>query len=213
MAAFLANYANQKGECMSQAGDRGVGLFLSPVGQRRIDFQAACGELFGRLFLADGTEQASDLLARQPAGLLVIDLEGFERGIDLAALGGLLARRGGAPAVLVCPFANAGWLPALAAFGPAAYAIGPLVDADWRALVARQLAAPGAGAAPAEAALRALLAVRSRLQQALAGSDDLNRLAGQLCEALCSWPGVVHAALFHLNQMDDLRLVAQQASN
>jgi hypothetical protein len=34
-----------------------VGLFLNPVGQRRVDFQRVCGEQFGRLFLADGTEQ------------------------------------------------------------------------------------------------------------------------------------------------------------
>ena len=198
---------------MSQTADRCVGLFLSPVGQRRIDFQAACGELFGRLFLADGTEQASDLLARQPAGLLVIDLEGFEPSVELAALGELLARRGSAPTLLICPFTNAGWLPALMAFGPAAYAIGPLVDADLQALVAQQLAASAGVAAPAEAALRALLAVRSRLQNAMAGSDELHRLAAQMCEALCSWPGVVHASLFHLNEMEDLRLAAQQASN
>ena len=197
---------------MSQAAERCVGVFLSPVGQRRIAFQAACGELFGRLFLADGSEQAADLLARQPAGLLVIDLEGFERGADLAALGALLARRAGAPTLLICPFSQAGWLPALTAFGPAAYAIGPLVDAALPALVAQQLAAPADSAASGEAALRALLALRSRLQRAMTGSDELHRVAGQLCEALCGWPGVVHALLFHLSEMDDLRLAAQHAS-
>lgn len=191
------------------------GLFLNPVAQRRVDFQGVCGELFGRLFLADGAEQASQLLDQQPIGLLVIDLERFDRALDLAALGALLVQRKGAPTLLICPFGSAGWLPELMACGPAEYAIGPLVDADLAEVVAAQLrsAVAPVAPAPAEPVLRELLAVRSRLQHALAEPDDLHRLAGQVCAALCGWPGVVHASLFHLKDAGDLQLEAQQASN
>ena len=200
---------------MHEPAEPQPGLFLNPVGQRRVDFQGVCADLFGRLFLADGTEQASHLLDQQPIGLLVIDLDRFDRAIDCAALGELLVRRKGAPALLICPFSDAGWLPELLAYGPAEYAIGPLVDADLAKVVAAQLRAAVAPVppAPAEPMLRALLAVRSRLQHALADADDLNKLAGQVCAALCGWPGVVHASLFHLKDAGDLQLEAQQASN
>jgi diguanylate cyclase (GGDEF)-like protein len=194
---------------MSQTENRRhqVGLFLNPMGQRRIDFQAACGEQFGRLFLADGVEQANDLLAQQQVDLLVIDLERFEIGIDLAALGALVARREGAPTLLVCPFANAGWLPALMVFGPVEYLIAPTIDAELKEYMGRSLPA----ACPAE--LRTLLALRSRVQQALAEADDPDRLAAQLCIALCEWPGVLHASLFRLDDTGSLRLAAQHAPN
>jgi response regulator of citrate/malate metabolism len=95
-----------------------VGLFLNPIAQRRVDFQAACGESFGRLFIADSAEQAEHILSQQQVDLLVIDLEHFDRGLDLATLGALVRQRRGAPVLLVCPYTAGGWLGALGAFGP-----------------------------------------------------------------------------------------------
>jgi diguanylate cyclase (GGDEF)-like protein len=194
-----------------------VGLFLNPAGQRRVDFQRACGEQFGRLFVADGIEQATHLLAQQQIDLLVIDLELFDRGIDLDQLGELIGQRKGAPTLLICPFPSASWLPGLMAFGPLDYAIGPLTDADLNQLIAAQIRAGQARepAVPAakEAELRQLLALRTRLQQALAHSDDPNTLAGQLCRALCSWPGVIHASLFQRAGMGELQLEAQYCAS
>jgi diguanylate cyclase (GGDEF)-like protein len=188
-----------------------VGVFVNPAGQRRTDFQAACGAQFGRLYLADGTEQAACLLAGQPVDLLVIDLERYERGIDLADLGQLVAQRAGAPVLVLCPFVSARWLPALMAYGPFAYAITPLAPHEWRAALDDAMA----GAAPADpaAVLRELLEVRSRVQQALVEADEVSRLAEALCESLCSWPGVVHASLFHLKEGADLQLEAQHGRN
>jgi diguanylate cyclase (GGDEF)-like protein len=189
-----------------------VGVFVNPAGQRRSDFQAACGALFGRLYVADGVEHAGWLLAGQPVDLLVIDLERFERGIDLAELGQLVAQRKGAPVLVLCPFVSALWLPALMAYGPLAYAITPLGPHEWCGAVEEQLA--GAVAAGDQyAALRQLLEVRSHVQQALAEADEVNRFAEALCERLCSWPGVVHASLFHLKDGADLQLEAQHGSN
>src|ERR1700712_135553 len=109
---------------MSQQADARtphLGLFLSPLAQRRVDFQAACGESFGRLFVADGAERAGHILSQQQVDLLVIDLERFDRGLDLAALGALVRQRNGAPVLVVCPFAAASWLAGLCAFGPLEY--------------------------------------------------------------------------------------------
>ncbi|MES2317461.1 MAG: GGDEF domain-containing protein [Pseudomonadota bacterium] len=187
-----------------------VGLYLSPVGQRRVDFQAACGEQFARLFLADGTEQAAALLARQDVDLLVIDLERFEYSFDLAVLGDLVASRAGARTLLICPFGNAGWLPELMARGPLEYVISPLQDEQLRR---RIRAAPAATPEPAEEAayLRALLAAGARLQQAIAEVDDLEKMAGQVCSALSTLPGVVHASLFHMRDAGELELEAQHS--
>ena len=189
-----------------------VGLFLNPVGQRRVDFQRVCGEQFGRLFLADGTEQASEMLAHQAVDLLVIDLERFDRGLDLQTLGALVAQREGAPVLLICPFSSGGWLSALMAFGPVEYAIGPLADDALLELVAaRFLSRAQAHAAPTarESDMRALLAVRTRMQHMLAGVDDFSRLAEAICESLHSFPGVVHVSLFDLKGAGDLQLEAQ----
>lgn len=188
-----------------------VGLFLNPALRRRDGFQAACGEMFTRLHLADGADQARALLEGQRIDLLVLDLERCERGIDLAALGALVAARGGAPTLVLCPFTTARWLPALMEFGPFAYAIEPAPPAELRALVAAGL--DGFGAVPDGPDLRGLLAVRSRVQQALGAADDMELLARELCRGLCSWPGVLHAAVFHLKQGGDLRLEAQHAEN
>ncbi|MFL6675255.1 MAG: diguanylate cyclase [Massilia sp.] len=185
-----------------------VGLFLNPAGQRRDNFEAACGPLFGRLHLADGFDRAHELLAQDAVDLLVIDLDRYERAIDLAALGQLIAQRAGAPVLVLCPFQRARWLEALMEYGPVRYAIAPLAPHELRAAVGAQLAVPDA-----EGALRDLLALRSTVQQALAEADDVNRLAGQLCQRLCSWPGVVHASLFCLKQGADLQLEAQYGHN
>jgi len=187
-------------------------LFVNPVGQRRSAFQRACGGLFDGLRVADGAEQASALLAQQPAELLVLDLERFEIGIDLPGLQALLAQRAGGPTVVLCPFTSARWLPALMEHGPLSYLIGPLEPESLRAELGALLdagcapsPAPGAG----EAELGALLALRSQAQQALAEADDSIRFAERLCVALQGWPGVLHAAMFQRREDDDLRLEAQ----
>jgi diguanylate cyclase (GGDEF)-like protein len=187
-----------------------IGLYLNPDGQRRVDFQAACGPSFGRLFSADGTEQAGVLLGQQPIDLLVIDLERFEHSFDLASVAELVARRASARTLVICPFSNAGWLPDLMAAGPLEYVISPLLDADLCALIAN----PAATAAPepACASLRALAASGVRLQQAIADVDQYDKLSAQLCQALCSLPGVVHASLFHTHDPGDLELDAQHSS-
>jgi diguanylate cyclase (GGDEF)-like protein len=196
---------------------RSVGLFLNPAGQRRIDFQTAFAERFGRLFLADGSEQAGTLLAQQQVDLLVIDLARFERSIDLASIGALVTQRRGAPTLLVCPFTNAGWVPELMAFGPLDYVIGPLLDADLAQHIDTLLTGAWADQRAAQqddaTGLRRLLTIRSRLQQALLDVEDLNGLATQACALLGEWPGVVHASLFHLKEHGNLMLEAQHAPN
>ncbi len=183
-----------------------VGLFLNPVGQRRVEFQSLCGEQFGRLFLADGTEQASALLAQQAVDLLIIDLERFDRSFDLSTLGELIAQRAGAATLVLCPFADTDWLASLMAYGPLAYAISPLLDDDLR----RQLTLRPAAAD--SSALRALLATGDQLQQAIADVDDLEKMADRICIAMGSLPGVVHASLFHVRDIDELQLEAQHST-
>ena len=183
-----------------------VGLFLNPVRQRRVDFQSVCGEQFDRLFLADGTEQAALFLAQQSIDLLVIDLERFERSFDLDAIGALITLRAGARTVVICPFTNAGWLPDLMAFGPLDYVIGPVQDQDLKA----QLNQPG-GAQPDPGRLRALLATGARLQQAISETDDLDQIPAQICMALATLPGVVHASLLQMRDAGDLQLAAEHS--
>jgi len=187
-------------------------LFVNPVGQRRADFQSACAGVFSQLRVASGATQARGLLAREPADLLILDLERCELGIDLAALGALVAEREGKPTLVLCPFTNARWLPALMAFGPIDYAIGPLREQQTRALLDARLragfAAPGAPSL-VEEELRALLALRAASQQTLIDADDSVRFAERLCAAVSGWPGVVHAALFQ-HRDGDLHLEAEQ---
>ena len=109
---------------------RQIRLFLNPAASRRVDFQAACGRQFGRLFVAEDATQAVQILAHQQVDLLVIDLECFDRGLDLAAIGSLIAQRHGLPVLLVCRFDAAGWLADLMAFGPIDYLSGRLNDAE-----------------------------------------------------------------------------------
>lgn len=196
---------------MSQQADARtphLGLFLSQLAQRRIDFQAACGESFGHLFVADGAERAGHFLSQQQVDLLVIDLERFDRGLDLAALGALVRQRKGAPVLVVCPFAAAGWLADLCAFGPLEYVIGPVPDTDLNQHVAAQLAQAESDA-DHTAETRSLLSLRSRMQQAVVDADDQRELAARICTALCGWPGVVHAAMFGLADNGELVLDAQ----
>jgi diguanylate cyclase (GGDEF)-like protein len=188
-----------------------VGLFLNPGAQRRVDFQAACGDQFGRVFVAEDIEQAEHILFQEHVDLLVIDLERFDRAIDLAALGKLVRHRKGAPVMLVCPFGTASWLVELMAFGPLDYVIGPVLDAELHQRVATRLlpaaASPEAGAAE----LRDLLAMRSRMQQAVVDVDDQGELAARVCAALCNWPGAVAAAMFQVTDTGELALSAQQS--
>jgi diguanylate cyclase (GGDEF)-like protein len=185
-----------------------LGLFLNPIAQRRVDFQAACADQFGRLFVADSTEQAEHILSQEHVDLLVIDLERFDRGIDLAALGALIRHRDSASVMLVCPFAAAGWLPELMAFGPLDYVIGPVMDAELNQRLASQFLGAHVSLAPE---LRHLLAMRSRVQQAVVDVDDQGDLAVRLCKALCNWPGAVHAAMFELADTGELALAAQHS--
>jgi diguanylate cyclase (GGDEF)-like protein len=200
---------------MSQQDEGWTGVYVSPMAQRRDDFAQACGPLFARLELADSAESAAAMLAERAPDLLVIDLERFEASIDLPALGELLARRAGGPALLLCPFANAGWLPLLSAFGPAGHAVTPLAPARLRERVQDCLKLPSACVPAADAgALRSLLALRTRVQAAIAAQkdeqDDEHALAERLCRALVEWPGVLHAAVFHLKEEGDLQLEAEQ---
>jgi diguanylate cyclase (GGDEF)-like protein len=188
-----------------------TGLFMNPAGQRRVDFQALCGDQFGKLFIADGTEQASLLLAGQSVDLLIIDLDGFDLAFDVAPLRRLLGQQPHLRTLLLCPFAHARWIAELADFGNVAYAIAPLLDADLRQSVAARLA----GAAPPSVEvrqLRELAAAANRLRQAIGEVDDLERMAERICMALSSLPGVVHAALFHMRDMGELHLEAQHAT-
>ncbi|MEX5744604.1 diguanylate cyclase [Massilia sp. X63] len=192
-----------------QEGARRAGsaLYVNPAAPRRAGFERACADLFGSLRTADGAEQAAALLVRQPAELLVLDLDRFEIAIDLAALGRLVAQRADAPVLVLCPFTNARWLPALMAHGAIDYIVGPLAPEELRAAVAARLErgfAPPLAAGPREAELAALLAVRSAAQRALAQTDDGVGFAEGLCAALLGWPGVVHAAMFLLHPSGDI---------
>jgi diguanylate cyclase (GGDEF)-like protein len=192
---------------------RPTGIFLNPMARRRAEFEAACGDLFARLDTVDSVDMAGRLLALDRADLLIIDLERFEPGIDLEAVGALVERRA-APTLVLCPYANARWLPALMARGPLGYAVAPADPARLRAAVADALAGAGApdGADGPDGARRqaGLLDLRSRVQATLDAAADVHDFAEQLCAALCAWPGVVHAAVLALKPDGDLQLAAQQ---
>jgi diguanylate cyclase (GGDEF)-like protein len=196
----------------SEQQDAGwTGIYVSPMAQRRADFARACGPLFARLHLADSVDGGAKLLDEAAPDLLVIDLERFEPDIDRAALGQLVARRAGAPILLLCPFAMARWLPLLDADGPFVYVMTPIEPARLQAAVRHSLQAPAAGAPTVDAAsLQALLALRARAQAALGGGDEEYGLAERLCQALVAWPGVLHAAMFQLVDGGDLQLEAEQ---
>jgi diguanylate cyclase (GGDEF)-like protein len=189
-----------------------TGLFVNPAAGRRGDFEAACGGEFGALTLVDGADAALAFPGFAACDLLVIDLDHFDPELDHAGLARLVAARAGAPTFVLCPFANARWLPALMACGPIDYAIAPLGDAALREAIRACLAsgpAPLAEPSPRERELDALQELRARVRQALAEGEELDALAERLCQALCGWPGVMHAALFYLQPGGDLQLQAQ----
>jgi diguanylate cyclase (GGDEF)-like protein len=197
-----------------QAAPQGLrtGLFVNPAAARRAEFEAACGALFGELTLVDGADAALALPGFDAVGLLVIDLERFDPALDHDGLARLVAARAGRPVFVLCPFANARWLPALMACGPIDYAIAPLErDALAEAVEARLASgpAPALPPSPRELELDALHALRTRVREALSEGEELDALAERLCAALCSWPGVMHAALFCLQPGADLQLQAQ----
>jgi diguanylate cyclase (GGDEF)-like protein len=93
----------------------------------------------------------------------------------------------------------------------AAYVITPAEPERLRVAVRRCQEAPSGWAPAADAdALRALLALRTRVQAALEEGDEESTLAERLCQAFLAWPGVVHAAMFRLKADGDLQLDAEQ---
>jgi diguanylate cyclase (GGDEF)-like protein len=210
----------QQADLQAQTAPRHSAVFLSPMAGRRADFRAACEGLFARLETADGAAACAALLDSECPDLLVIDLERFAPSLDLDALAGLVARRaqldarrgGGPSTLLLCPFATAHWLPLLMQRGPLAYAMTPLAASGTRACVERSLAGLAVPAAVAGEAVRQrrLLDLRAHSQRALDAATDVHEFSQQLCDALCAWPGVLHAAVLHLKPGGDLQLEAQQ---
>ncbi|KQQ89344.1 diguanylate cyclase [Massilia sp. Leaf139] len=191
---------------------QGTGLFVNPAAARRAEFEAACGAQFAALALADSADAALAVLDGGSVDLLVIDLDRFDPELDHAGLTRLVRARAGAPTLILCPFANARWLPALMACGPIDYAIAPLDDEALRTAIKTRLAgAPTPPPVPTlrERELDALAALRARVRQALGEGEELEALAERLCRALAGWPGVLHAALFYLQPGGDLQLQAQ----
>jgi diguanylate cyclase (GGDEF)-like protein len=203
-----------------QAQQRGApaGLFVNPAAARRAEFEAVCGAQFGSLRLADGADAALEVLEAQGStglpviDLMVIDLDRFDPELDHAGLAALVVARAGAPTFVLCPFANARWLAALMACGPVEYAIAPMDDDALRATIAARLLAgptPVAALTPREREQQRLQALRAQVRAAIGDGEELDAMAERLCRALCGWPGVAHAALFHLQPGGDLRLQAQ----
>ncbi len=199
---------------------RRVGLFLNLASERRGEFQGACGEIFNRLLLAETFDAAMIALGRQPVDLLVMDLDGFEDHGDLAAASSLVRARMGSPVLVLCPYGKTSWLPELMTAGPISYRISPILDDEMQQAVGLALTVPLDAAAAAqqqlldkEKELRDLLAVQRNVQRALTGMDELALMASQVCVALCSFPGVRHAALFHMKERGNLVLEAQESRN
>ncbi|MDB5960665.1 MAG: hypothetical protein JWP59_1959 [Massilia sp.] len=189
-----------------------VGLFLNPVPERRVQFQADSGAQFGRLLVAADADEAERILAQQHVDLLIIDLDRFDRGIDLAPLGQLVRQRNGAPVLLLCAYGCGSWLTDLMRFGPLEYLVAPvgadLVNVHIEAHFARSQ--PGRDEA---AELRGMIALRNGLLQAIAGIDDPAELASAVCVALGRWPGVIHASMFETSARGELAMTAQESSS
>jgi diguanylate cyclase (GGDEF)-like protein len=181
------------------------------MAQRRAEFGQACGPLLARLQLADSVDAALTLLNAAHADLLVLDLDRFAPSIDLDALGALVAQAAAAntPVLLLCPYANARWLPDLMAFGPLGYALTPATPERLQAVVRQALTDPAFAPVVDAAGLRELLALRARAQAALQDAEDASRLSEALCESLRGWPGVLHAAVLRRDAEGDLRIDAQ----
>jgi diguanylate cyclase (GGDEF)-like protein len=185
-----------------------IGLFLSLDGGRRAAMAAACADLIDTVQLADDPHQAGSMLAARQPDVLVLDLEGFERARDGDAMVQLVAARAGAATLLVCPSERASWLTTLMAHGPCAYALAPITLETLYGQIATLLR----GAVDSTSDLRALLALRSRALRVLAGSDDARAMAARLCDVLAALPGVVHAALFAVDDHGQLLLQGQAGS-
>jgi diguanylate cyclase (GGDEF)-like protein len=199
-----------------------IGMYINPVLERRAAFQQECRALFHSLQLESSTAAAEPVLARQRIDLLIIDLYHFDQRSSLIAIGGLIRSRGGAPTLVLCPYGEAAWLPALMAYGPLQYMITPAASTETQAAVRQALyqidVAPGQDLIQfqllaKEKELRELLVIQRNLQRALAETDHADRVAEQVCKALCMFPGVRHASLFHLKQGGNLQLAAQESRN
>jgi hypothetical protein len=146
---------------------------------------------------------------RGQVDLLVVDLERFDPELDHAGLARLVAARAGAPVFVLCPFANARWLAALMACGPVEYAITPLPDAALQQAIGARLAAGPTAVAPPTSRANARWPSCRRCAAGARGARPGRgtRGAGRApVPALCGWPGVAHAALFHLQPGGDLQL-------
>lgn len=193
------------------ARPRKVGLFLNPMAERRQQFQDASGSLFGHLLLAADADEALRILAREAVDLVIVDLDRFDRGIDLAPLGKLVRARNGGAVLLLCAYGCGSWLTDLMRFGPLDYVVAPIAAE----VVNRHIEAHFAGARSERdqaAELRGLLDLRNAVLAALAGLDDPADLASAVCVALSSWPGVVHAAMFDTDARGELVLAAQDSN-
>lgn len=194
-----------------------TGLFLHPDAARRQEFVAACAESFDRLLTADSIASARHALSQNRIALLVIDLSGttMPAGNELAAL---VRSRAGAPVLVLCPYTRSATMAELMAQGPLTYRITPVGEAELRGAVAALLA-PGADTLASaqqhlldrEAELNDLLAIQRSLQRALYGSEELERMGARVCNALCGYPGICHAALLRASADGALHLVAQDA--
>lgn len=194
-----------------------TGLFLHPDAARRQEFLAACAESFDRLLTADSIASARHALAQNKISLLVIDLNGaaMPAGTELAAL---VRSRAGAPVLVLCPYTRSATMAELMAQGPLAYRITPLdlpqlrdAVAGLMAPVADTLASAQQHLLDREAELNDLLAIQRSLQRALYGSEELERMGARVCNALCGYPGICHAALLRTDADGNLQLVAQDA--
>ena len=192
-----------------------TGLFLHPDPARRQEFVSACAESFDRLLTADSIASARHAMAHNKISLLVIDLDSplTPAGTELAAL---VRSRAGKPVLVLCPYTRSATMAELMAQGPLAYRITPIRPECLRDAVASLLAPAADTLASAqqhlldrEAELNDLLAIQRSLQRALYGSEELERMGSRICNALCSYPGICHAALFQAIDDDALRLVAQ----
>jgi len=192
-----------------------TGLFLHPDAARRQEFVAACAESFDRLLTADSIASARHAMAHNKISLLVIDLDGpsMPAGNELAAL---VRSRAGAPVLVLCPYTRTATMAELTAQGHLAYRITPVQPEDLRDAVTALLAPAANTKASAqqhlldrEAELNDLLAIQRSLQRALYGSEEIERMGGRVCNALCGYPGICHAALLQAGEGGALRLVAQ----
>jgi len=192
------------------ARPQNVGLFLNPVPERRVQFQADSGAHFGHLYVAADADEASRMLAQQHVDLVIIDLDRFDRGIDLAPLGKLVRQRNGGAVLLLCAYGCGSWLTELMRFGPLDYVVAPVgaevvnahIDAHFNKTASSRDEA---------AELRALLTLRTALLQAVANIDDPAELAPGVCVALAGWPGVIHAAMFETTERGELAMTAQES--